>query len=70
MAAANGDPASDVLLTQNMYLPYEAPSASTAKRLSRAVESAYARHYRIKVAVIANQLDLGAVPSLWGKPNQ
>jgi hypothetical protein len=69
-AAANGDPASDVLPTQNIYLPYEAPSAAAAKTLKRAVEAAYARHFRVKVAVIANQIDLGDVPSLWGKPNQ
>jgi hypothetical protein len=69
-AAANGDPASDVLLTDNVYLPYDAPTASTAASLGRAVERAYARHLRIKVAVIGNQLDLGDVPSLFGKPGQ
>jgi hypothetical protein len=69
-AAANGDPASDVLLTDNVYLPYDAPTASTAAGLGRAVERAYTRHFRIKVAVIANQVDLGDVPSLFGKPSQ
>jgi hypothetical protein len=69
-ASGNGDPASDVLLSENVYLPYEAPSAAGAKALQRAVEAAYARHFRIKVAVIAGQLDLGTVPSLYGKPSQ
>jgi hypothetical protein len=69
-AAANGDPASDVLLTENVYLPYEAPSASTAKALQRAVQAVYARRFRIKVAVIADPIDLGAVPSLFDKPSQ
>jgi hypothetical protein len=67
-AAGNGDPASDVLLSENVYLPNEAPSASAAKALNRAVEAAYVHHFRIKVAVIAGQIDLGTVPSLYGKP--
>ena len=69
-ALGNGDPASDVLLSENVYLPYEPPSAPTAKALQRAVEAAYSHHFRIKVAVIADQIDLGSVPSLYGKPSQ
>jgi hypothetical protein len=69
-ALADGDPASDVLYIQNVYLPYDAPPPSAAATLKKAIESAYARHYRIKVALIASQVDLGAVPSLWGKPTQ
>jgi hypothetical protein len=70
LAAGNGDPASHVLYTQNVYLPYEAPPVSAAKALKRAVDSVYTRHFRLKVAVIAGEVDLGTVPSLWGKPNQ
>jgi len=69
-ARADGDPASDVLYTDNVYLPYDAPSASAATALKSAIEAAYAKHFRVKVAVIGNQVDLGAVPSLWGKPTQ
>jgi hypothetical protein len=69
-AAADGDPASDVLYTENAYLPYDAPPPSAATALKKAIESVYARHYRIKVAVIGSQVDLGAVPSLWGKAMQ
>jgi hypothetical protein len=69
-AVADGDPASDVLYTENAYLPYQAPSASAASALQRAIESAYSHHLRVKVAVIASEVDLGAVPSLWGKPSQ
>lgn len=70
LAAGNGDPASHVLYTQNVYLPYEPPPVSAAKALKRAVDSVYTRHFRLKVAVIAGEVDLGTVPSLWGKPNQ
>jgi hypothetical protein len=69
-AAANGDPASDVLLSDDVYLPYNPPTAPTATALRRAVDRAYAQHFRIKVAVIADEVDLGSVPSLFGKPNQ
>jgi len=69
-ARADGDPASDVLYTDNVYLPYDPPPAATAASLRKAVDSAYARHFRVKVAVIGAQVDLGAIPSLWGKPTQ
>jgi hypothetical protein len=69
-AAANGDPASDVLFTANAYLPYKTPSRPTAKALARAIEFVYTRHFRVKVAVIAGRVDLGDVPSLWGKPSE
>jgi hypothetical protein len=69
-AGADGDPASDVLYTESAYLPYDAPPPAAATALRKAIESAYGRHYRIKVAVIGSQVDLGSVPSLWGKPTQ
>jgi hypothetical protein len=69
-ARADGDPASDVLYTENVYLPYDAPPPSAATTLRKAIESVYAKHYRVKVAVIGSQVDLGAVPSLWEKPTQ
>jgi hypothetical protein len=69
-AGADGDPASDVLYTENVYLPYDTPPPGPAAALKKAIDSVYARHYRIKVAVIGSQVDLGAVPSLWEKPTQ
>jgi hypothetical protein len=67
-ALADGDPASDALLVRNVFLPYPAPSAQEAGTLSREVAIAYGRGYRVKVAVIGSELDLGAVPSLFGRP--
>jgi hypothetical protein len=69
-ARADGDPASDVLYTESVYLPYQAPPPAAATALKKSIESVYAKHYRIKVAVIASQVDLGAIPSLWEKPTQ
>ena len=33
------------------------------------MRSAYARGYRVKVAVIATETDLGSIPSLFNRPN-
>jgi hypothetical protein len=67
-AVADGDPASDTLLVQNVFLPYPAPSAAAASALSRAVTTSYAKGFRVKVAVIATEGDLGSVPSLFNRP--
>jgi hypothetical protein len=67
-AVADGDPASDTLLVQNVFLPYPAPSATAASALSRAVTTSYAKGFRVKVAVIATEGDLGSVPSLFNRP--
>jgi hypothetical protein len=68
-ARADGDPASDILLSQNLYLPAD---AATNPRLSATLETAVtaanAAGYRIRIALIASPTDLGAIPSLWKKP--
>jgi hypothetical protein len=69
-AAADGDPASDVLYLKNVFLPYPAPSRAAGTALQNAVARAYAKHYRIKVAVIASAPDLGSVPELFNEPTQ
>ena len=66
---ADGDPASDYLVTQNVYLPIETPSPAAAASLEQAVASVYEDGERIKVAVIYSATDLGAIPSLFGKPS-
>jgi hypothetical protein len=67
-ARADGDPASDVLYTQDVFVPYPPPSPPQTAALRRSVSGAYAKRYRVKVAVIAAASDLGAVPELFGKP--
>jgi len=68
-ARANGDPASDVLLTDKVFLPFEAPISASAKNdLQKTVAEATAKGYPIRVAVIAFTGDLGTAVSLWGKP--
>jgi hypothetical protein len=68
-AQANGDPASDVLITQQVFIPFEAPISTSAKdELTKTVAAANERGYRIRVAVIAFTGDLGTAVSLWRHP--
>jgi hypothetical protein len=68
-ALADGDPASDVLPTADVYFPLATPSPSAESALSGAVRQVYAHDDRVKVAVIAQPADLGSIPSLFDKPN-
>ena len=68
---ADGDPASDVLLGQNVFYPYS-PSVSSGLQNALNGETAAARRhgFPVKVALIASPVDLGAIPTLFGKPAQ
>ena len=67
-ARANGDPASDVLLTDQVFLPFEAPiSKQAARQLRATVAEANKKGFKIRVAVIAFTGDLGTAVSLWRK---
>jgi hypothetical protein len=69
LARANGDPASDVLLTQPIYFPYAAPlSDSDRDALTKTVAAANERGYPIRVALIAFTSDLGTAVTLWRHP--
>ncbi|HKD32687.1 MAG TPA: hypothetical protein VKB73_04355 [Gaiellaceae bacterium] len=68
-ARANGDPASDVLLTEQVFLPFEAPiSKSSQDDLRRTVAEANKKGVKLRVAVIAFTSDLGTAVSLWKQP--
>lgn len=68
-AQADGDPASDVLLFQDAYLPYfPAPSRPEAQTLSRLLGEVKRDGYPMKVALIQTTGDLGAYPDLFGRP--
>jgi len=68
-ARADGDPASDYLLLQNVFLPYQAPSQAAGVALQQSVAQVYAHGNRLKVALIDAVADMGAIPSLFGKPD-
>ena len=67
-ARADGDPASDVLPVADVFLPQPPPQKAVAAALQKAVDAANTGGNRLKVAVIAARTDLGAIPSLFGKP--
>jgi hypothetical protein len=68
-AHANGDPASDVLLTQKVFFPFDATLPdSDREALQKTVDEANARGYPIRVALIPFTSDLGTAFSLWGHP--
>ena len=69
LAHADGDPASDVLPTDSVYFPINAPSQDAQSALTSAVDAVFANGNRVKVAVIATAEDLGAIPSLMNKPD-
>jgi len=66
---ADGDPASDYLLVQKVFIPYDAKfSAKQQAELSGLVSAANEAGFKIRVALIWSDYDLGAVTSLWRKP--
>jgi hypothetical protein len=70
-ARANGDPASDYLLTQKAYLPFTTKlDQSAAKRLNTLLANAAKEGFPIRVAVILSPADLGTAFGLFGKPQK
>jgi len=70
-ALADGDPASDVLLGENVFYPYTPPVSAALQTQLNGVTAAAARaRFPIKVALIASPVDLGVIPDLFGKPQK
>jgi len=68
-ARANGDPASDYLLVQKLFLPFTAKIDQTeVKRLEAVLTAADRANFPIRVAVILSPSDLGTAFSLYRKP--
>jgi hypothetical protein len=68
VARANGDPASDYLLLQSIFLPFNAKiDADTSKQLADTIRASDSAGYKIKVAVIGSRYDLGTAFSLYNK---
>jgi hypothetical protein len=70
-ARADGDPASDYLLGQRLFLPFNGSvPTSAAARLGGLLADSAKHGYEVRVALISSPTDLGAVTSLWRKPQQ
>lgn len=69
LARADGDPGSDVLVYQRLFVASDAGvSVSQQVALGRALSAAGKAGFPIRVAIIADRSDLGAVTALWRNP--
>jgi hypothetical protein len=70
-ARANGDPASDYLLAQNVFLPFTAKiDNNEVQRLNALLRESHTADFPIRVALILSPSDLGTAFSLFGKPQK
>jgi hypothetical protein len=70
-ASADADPASDSLYTGRVFLPLSTKvSPRLAQRLAADALAAEQAGKPVRVALIASPIDLGGVPTLFGRPPQ
>jgi len=70
-AAADGDPASDVLATQSLFLPWDAGlSATQQSHLSALLDAAARSGVKVRLAIVTSPTDLGSVSVLWREPHR
>jgi hypothetical protein len=68
-ARADGDPASDVLAAQTVFIPQDgAVPPARQSQLMQLVDSAAHSGFPLRVALIATRSDLGSVTALWRRP--
>lgn len=68
-ARADGDPASDVLVSQSVFLPQDAGlTVDQQSTLGALLGAARRSGYALRVAVIASATDLGSITELWRQP--
>jgi cytochrome oxidase Cu insertion factor (SCO1/SenC/PrrC family) len=68
-ARADGDPGSDVLVYQNLFVASDSNiSIAQQVELGDVLTSAARSGFTIRVAIIATPADLGAITQLWQKP--
>jgi cytochrome oxidase Cu insertion factor (SCO1/SenC/PrrC family)/thiol-disulfide isomerase/thioredoxin len=69
LARADGDPGSDVLVFQNLFVGSDAGlSVRQQAQFGGLLQNAAGAGFPIRVAIIASRSDLGAVTALWGAP--
>jgi hypothetical protein len=70
-AGADADPASDALLIQDIFFPYQPTvSSGPTNGLNQIVAEAKTAGFPIKVALIASPNDLGGLPNFYGMPQR
>jgi len=67
-AFADADPPSDILILQDVYFPYQPKvSPAPARELKQAQAALKRKGLNLKIAIVASQVDLGAVPQLFNQ---
>jgi hypothetical protein len=67
-ALADGDPASDVLAGQKLFVPAGLGNSPQIEQLQKLLTEAQRHGFAIRVALIDSASDLGSVGALWGRP--
>lgn len=68
-ALADGDPASDVLASQSLFLPPDSGvPAAQQTRLTALLSAAARQGFPVRVALVAGPSDLGSISQLWRMP--
>ena len=69
LARADGDPASDVLLTARLFSPFDGGlTVADQARLEASLAAVWKHGFPIRVALIPHLDDLGSVTQLWDHP--
>jgi len=70
-ARADGDPASDILVSEDVYYGYGIDLRSkAAAQLPALLQESRERGYELKVALISDYRDLGVMTHLWNNPGE
>jgi hypothetical protein len=68
-ARADGDPASDYLIGQKVFFPYDLKiPPATQQQVVALVDEANRAGFKIRVAMIWSSYDLGSITGLWRRP--
>jgi hypothetical protein len=69
LARADGDPASDWLLSEPSYVPLQpAPGKPLRDELNALLRAGAQQRHPLRVAIVRTKGDLGAYPQLYGRP--
>jgi hypothetical protein len=70
-ARADGDPASDYLISQEVYFPFgQSVSPEKQEQLVELVRAAKEKGFEVRIAIIGSPVDLGAVRLFWRRKPQ
>src|SRR3954454_16034020 len=69
-ALADADPPSDVVISFDYYVPFKRPDDAHELQLRQLMKIANRDGERMRVVIVADRSDLGAIPGFFGKPQK